>query len=229
MRQRRIPLLHRLLFPFAFALTKLLLALLLRFPLFCWLRIEGRERVPKRGGIIVIANHISIADPVVLWYASPRHICFMGRADVFQLPVIGGILRLARAIPVRQRSADRAALMGAIEAVRDGEAVGIFPEGECSETGELLPFLPGVLLILRQTHAPVLPVGICGTERLIPYGKLFPRPVFSVIIVRFGSIIPAEQILALPSPEQQLTFLHSQVAQLITCVKHPSPAQETRG
>ena len=215
MRQRPIPLLHRLLFPFAFALTKLLLALLLRFPLFCWVRIEGRERVPKRGGIIVIANHISIADPVVLWYASPRHICFMGRADLFQLPVIGGILRLARAIPVRQRSADRAALMGAIEAVRDGEAVGIFPEGECSETGELMPFLPGVLLILRQTHAPVLPVGISSTDRLIPYGKLFPRPAFSVITARFGSVIPAEQILALPSPEAQLEFLQSQVAQLI--------------
>jgi 1-acyl-sn-glycerol-3-phosphate acyltransferase len=196
MRRRHIPLLHRLLFPLAFALCKVLLAMLLRFPLFCWLRIEGRTRVPKRGGLLLIANHISIADPIVLWYASPRHICFMGRADVFQLPGIGGILRLARAIPVRQRSADRAALMGAIEAVREGEAVGIFPEGECSETGELLPFLPGVLLILRQTHAPVLPVGICGTERLIPYGKLFPRPAFSVITVRFGSLIPAEQILA---------------------------------
>jgi 1-acyl-sn-glycerol-3-phosphate acyltransferase len=72
-----------------------------------------------------------------------------------------------------------------------------------------------VLLILRQTHAPVLPVGICGTERLIPYGKLFPRPAFSVITVRFGSLIPAEQILALPSPEQQLEFLRSQVAQLM--------------
>jgi 1-acyl-sn-glycerol-3-phosphate acyltransferase len=215
MRRRHIPLLHRLLFPFAFALCKVLLAILLRFPLFCWLRIEGRTRVPKRGGLLLIANHISIADPIVLWYASPRHICFMGRADVFQLPGIGGILRLARAIPVRQRSADRAALMGAIEAVRDGEAVGIFPEGECSETGELLPFLPGVLLILRQTHAPVLPVGICGTERLIPYSKLFPRPAFSVITVRFGSLIPAEQILALPSPEQQLEFLRSQVAQLL--------------
>jgi 1-acyl-sn-glycerol-3-phosphate acyltransferase len=215
MRHHRIPLLHRLLFPPAFALTKLLLAILLRFPLFCWLRIEGRERMPKRGGLIVIANHISVADPIVLWYASPRHLCFMGRADLFELPLIGAIVRLARAIPVRQRSADRAALMGAIEAVRDGEAVGIFPEGECSETGELMPFLPGVLLILRQTRAPVLPVGISGTERLIPYGKLFPRPAFSVITVRFGSVIPAEQILALPSPEQQLEFLRSQVAQLL--------------
>ncbi len=215
MAERKIPLLHRLLFPPAFAFCKLFFGLILRVPFGCWLRILGRERVPRRGGLIVIANHLSIADPIALWYASPRHICFMGRADVFDLPLIGSILRLARAIPVRQRSADRAALQQAIETVRAGEALGIFPEGECSETGELLPFLPGVLLILRQTRAPVLPVGIRGTERLIPYGKLFPRVVFSVITVRFGSPLPAEQILALPSPEQQLEFLRAQVASLI--------------
>ncbi len=214
MRSRQIPLLHRLLFPPAFAFCKLFFGLVLRVPFFCWLHIKGRERVPRRGGLIVIANHVSIADPIALWYSAPRHICFMGRADVFQLPLIGGVLRLARAIPVRQRSADRTALMDAIEAVRNGEALGIFPEGECSETGELLPFLPGVLLILRQTHAPVLPVGITGTQKLIPYGKLFPRPAFSVITVRFGSPIPAEQILALPSPDHQLEFLRTQVAKL---------------
>ena len=109
MRRQQIPLLHRLLFPPAFVFCKLFFGIALRFPLFCWLRIIGREHVPKRDGLIVIANHISIVDPVVLWYASPRHICFMGRADVFELPLIGGIMRLARAIPVRQRSADRAA------------------------------------------------------------------------------------------------------------------------
>jgi len=215
MRHPQIPLLHRLLFPPAFAFCKLFFGITLRFPFFCWLRIIGRERVPKRGGLIVIANHLSIADAVVLWYASPRHICFMGRADVFKLPLISSVVRLARAIPVRQRSADRAALMEAIEAVRRGEALGIFPEGECSETGELLPFLPGVLLVLRQTRAPVLPVGITGTQKLIPYGKLLPRPAFSVITVRFGFPIPAEQILALPSPDQQLAFLQAQVAELI--------------
>ncbi len=215
MKRRQIPLLHRLLFPLAFAFCKLFFGVVLRVPLLCWLRIEGRERVPKRGGLIVIANHLSIADPVVLWYASPRHICFMGRADVFQLPVIGSILRLARAIPVRQRSADRAALMDAIEAVRNGEALGIFPEGECSETGKLQPFLPGVLLILRQTHAPVLPVGITGTQKLIPYGKIFPRPALSVITVKFGDVIPAEQILSMPSPTHQLEFLQAQVARLL--------------
>jgi 1-acyl-sn-glycerol-3-phosphate acyltransferase len=215
MRRRTIPFSHRLLFPPAFVACKLLLGILLRVPLFCWLRIEGREQMPRRGGLIVIANHLSIADPIVLWYASPRHICFMGRADLFQLPLLGGFLRLARAIPVRQRSAHRAALMDAIATVQDGEALGIFPEGECSERGDLLPFLPGVLLILRQTRAPVLPVGILGTQRLIPYGKLFPRPAFGALTVRFGSVISAEQVLALPSPDQQLEFLRSKVAELL--------------
>ncbi|GIV14035.1 MAG: hypothetical protein KatS3mg021_2317 [Fimbriimonadales bacterium] len=115
--------------------------LALRFPFLAWVRIENRHRMPRRGGLIVIANHRSLADPVVLWYASPRHLCFMGRADILQIPIISAIARLARMIPVRQRSADRRALTEAIQAVQRGEALCIFPEGELSETGELMPFL----------------------------------------------------------------------------------------
>ncbi len=204
-------------FALAFVLCKVLFGLLLRFPLFCWLRIENRHLVPRRGGLIVIANHLSLADPVVLWYASPRHLCFMGRADMFNIPFISVIVRLARAIPVRQRSADRTALMEAIKAVQRGEALCIFPEGELSETGELLPFLPGVLLIIRQTKAPVLPVGLVNTHRIVPYGKLFPRPAFALVSVRFGKPIPPEQILDLPTSEAQLEFLRNSVKCLMEC------------
>lgn len=202
-------------FAVAFVLCKVLFGALLRFPLFCWLRIEGRHRVRRCGGLIVIANHRSLADPVVLWYASPRHLCFMGRADVFDIPLIGHLARLARAIPVRQRSADRMALTLAIQTVRRGEALCIFPEGEVSATSKLLPFLSGVLLILRQTKAPLLPVGLKNTERIVPYGKLFPKPAFSVITVRFGEVIPPEQVLDLPSTEAQLEFLRRRVQELV--------------
>ncbi len=203
-------------FAVAFVCFKVFFGALLRFPLFCWLRIEGRRRVPRRGGLIVIANHRSLADPVVLWYASPRHLCFMGRADVLTIPLIGHIARLARTIPVRQRTADRTALMLAIQAVRRGEALCIFPEGELSPTGELLPFLPGVLLILRQTKAPLLPVGLKNTERIVPYGKLFPKPALSVITIRFGEVIPPEQVLDLPTTEAQLEFLRRRVHELVS-------------
>ena len=203
------------LFYLAYALCKVFFGLALRCLFGVWLRIENRHRMPRRGGLIMIANHRSLSDPLVLWYASPRHLCFMGRADILQIPLIGSIARLARMIPVRQRTADRRALMEAIAAVKRGEALGIFPEGKLSETGELMPFLPGILLILRQTKAPILPVGLTHTEKLVPYGKLFPRPAFTVIIVCFGEWIPAERILDIPSSEAQLAFLRERVHQLI--------------
>lgn len=205
---------HRLLFHLAYAFFKLFFAITFRFPLFVWLRIEGRSRVPRRGGLIVIANHLSLADPPVLWYASPRHLCFVGRADIPNIPLIGAIARLAKTVPIKQRSPDRQGLRLAIETVQRGEALAIFPEGELSESRDLQPFLPGVLLILRQTRAPVLPVGIIGTDKILPYGKLVPKPAFGVVVVRFGEPIPAEQILSLPTPEAQLEFLEEQVARL---------------
>ncbi|MFN4032606.1 MAG: lysophospholipid acyltransferase family protein [Fimbriimonadales bacterium] len=205
---------NRIVFYSAYAFFKALFAITFRFPLLLWLRIEGRGRMPRRGGLIVVANHLSLADPPVLWYAAPRHLCFMGRADISTIPVVGAIARLAKMVPVKQRTADRNALKLAIETVQRGEALAIFPEGELSESRDLQPFLPGVLLILRQTRAPVLPVGLAGTDRILPYGKLVPKPAFGIVRVRFGEPIPAEQILCLPTPEAQLAFLEEQVARL---------------
>ncbi len=207
--------LDRLVFICAYVLFKVFFAVVIRFPLFVWLRIEGRHHMPKRGPLILLANHLSLFDPVVIWYASPRHICFMGRADIPQMPIVGAIARIAKTVPIRQRSADRNGLKLAIETVQRGEVLGIFPEGELSESGELQPFLPGVLLILRQTKAPIIPVGVSNTQRVMPYGKLYPKPGFCVITVRFGKVIPAEEVLSLGTTEAQLQYLQDRVAELI--------------
>ncbi|MDW8106864.1 MAG: lysophospholipid acyltransferase family protein [Armatimonadota bacterium] len=205
---------HRILFNLAFVFFKLFFGIVFRFPLFVWLRIEGRAHVPRRGGLIIIANHLSLADPPVLWYAAPRHVCFVARTDILNIPLLGAIARLAKTVPIKQRAPDRHGLKLAIQTVQSGEALAIFPEGELSESRDLQPFLPGVLLILRQTRTPVLPVGIIGTDRIVPYGKLVPKPAFCTVVVRFGEVIPAERILSLPTPEAQLEFLEEQVARL---------------
>ncbi len=205
---------NRIVFDLAYVFFKVFFAITFRFPLFVWLRIEGRKNVPRRGGLIVVANHLSLADPPVLWYAAPRHICFIGRADIPNIPIVGAIARLAKMVPIKQRAADRNGLKLAVETVQQGEALGAFPEGELSESRDLQPFLPGILLILRQTRVPVLPVGLIGTDKILPYGKLVPKPAFGVVTVRFGEPIPAEQILSLPTSEAQLAFLEEQVARL---------------
>lgn len=185
----------KLFFKAATVFFKIFFGLVFRFPLFAFVKIEGRQHVPREGGLLVIANHLSIVDPPILWYAMPRHVCFMGREDILRMPVLGSLARLARMIPIKQRSADRTALKQAIEAVKAGEAVSIFPEGEVSPTGEMLDFLPGIMLILRQSRAPVLPVAILNTEKVVPHGALIPRPAFSKITVRFGEVMHFEELL----------------------------------
>lgn len=205
---------NRIVFDVAYVFFKVFFAITFRFPFFVWLRVEGRNNVPRRGGLIVIANHLSVADVPALWYAAPRHLCFLGRHDILSVPVVGAIARLAKMVPIKQRAPDRNGLKLAVETVQRGEALAIFPEGELSESRELQPFLPGILLILRQTRAPVVPVGIIGTEQILSYGKLVPKPAFGAVTVRFGQPIPADEILKLPTPEAQLAFLEEQVAKL---------------
>lgn len=185
----------KLFFRVATVFFKIFFGLVFRFPLLAWIKIEGRQQVPRSGGLLVIANHLSIVDPPILWYAMPRHVCFMGREDILRMPVLGSLARLARMIPIKQRSADRTALKQAIEAVKAGEAVSIFPEGEVSPTGKMMDFLPGIMLILRQTHAPVLPVAILNTDKIVPHGALLPRPAFTKITVRYGEVMYFEELL----------------------------------
>lgn len=186
------PKMNNMLFWTAYGFFKLFFGVMFRFPLFCSARIEGRVHMPKRGGLLLVCNHLSIADPPLLWYASPRHICFIGRHDILQMPVLGSLARLAKMIPIKQRGADRAALKQAIERLQAGEVVAIFPEGEVSPSGELMPFLPGLQLIARQAKVPILPVGLLNTDKMVPHGALVPRPAFTRLIVRFGDPIPYE-------------------------------------
>lgn len=203
--------LYQILYP----IVKVVLGILFRFPLFAAIRIEGGARVPRRGGLLIVANHLSIADPLVLWYALPRVSWFMGGAYLFEIPLLGAFLRFAKTFPVRQRTADRAALHRAEQLLLAGEAVVIFPEGECSENGQLMPFLPGVALLVRRTRVPVLPVGLIGTNRLVPYGKILPRPAFCRVRVRFGEPLRFDDTIGLKhSTEMILQRLLEAVAAL---------------
>lgn len=139
------------------------------------LSVRGRALVPREGGLIVLSNHLADLDPLLLQYASPRPVRFMAKADLFELKVIGSILRYVQAFPVKRGQPDRGALKYAIALAKAGEVVIIFPEGELSATGELLPLLPGAGLIIRQAGVPAICCRIDGTNLLLPYGQTVPR------------------------------------------------------
>ena len=158
------------------------------------LRVDGQENVPESGGVIIAPNHLSIADPVPVGIGLTRSAYYMASTQVFAIPVLRTISTLLRAFPVKQDSPDRTALRKSQKLLEAGEALVVFPEGHVAETAELDPIQPGVIMLAIRGNVPIVPVGIVGTERVIPHGKFWPRRVGKPILLRFGKPIPPDQL-----------------------------------
>ena len=140
-----------------------------RFAFLRIIRCEWRhfERIPK-SGVIIASNHLSSADPAMIASAIyPRSPRYMSKIELFQKePVIGYLFALSGGFPVRRGLGDRAALREAERLLAEGAAVGMFPEGHRSDTGALIEAHTGTALLALRTGAPVVPVGIWGSEHL---------------------------------------------------------------
>jgi 1-acyl-sn-glycerol-3-phosphate acyltransferase len=147
----------------------------------------GNYRIPSTGPVLILANHIADIDPVVVQACCPRPIHFLAKSELFAIPVIGRLMRAFGAYPVERGKPDRAALKLAAKLLADGEVVCLFPEGQLSEDGELQEIKAGASLIVRLSPGvPVLCCGIQGTDRIIPYGKVIPRPSWKRVNVIWG-------------------------------------------
>ena len=152
------------------------------------IKTKGRYRVPRSGGLLILSNHQADVDPPALQVACPRVIRFMGKQELFEMPFLRWILPFFGVFSVQRGQADRAALKKAMALIQSGQAVGVFPEGQISPTGEMQPLKPGVALIARQTQCPVICVGLRGTNKILPYGQLAPRPSFRWTHVQWGEV-----------------------------------------
>lgn len=175
-----------LLVPFALWLYRILGAVL--YWAFGGYRIYNKSRVPKTGGLLILPNHLSTVDPPFTQFACPRRIYYMANREVFDWETAGadgkppGLLHkfsswLAHwygAFPVTTKSADRAALRRAVELLKAGEAVCIYPEGGTSPGG-LQPLFAGPALIVRQAKCQVICLGLRNTGLVIPHKDLKPR------------------------------------------------------
>lgn len=141
---------------------------------FCNWKVEGAENLPEQGPVLVVANHFSYWDPVVLACALDRKVHFMAKSNLFEIPVLGPMITHFGSFPVdRTKRADRKSLRTAINLLDEGKVVGIFPEGTRSHTGDLLAPLPGVAFLIRKAGAPVCPVALVRKKRMFG-NNLFP-------------------------------------------------------
>ena len=154
----------------AFYIFMLVPEYLLRFVAFMATRIvyrfkvRGDEHIPTRGAAILVCNHVSFIDPVLLMAASPRPIHFIMDHRVFAMPVLGWFFRLAKAIPIAPQREDPGTYELAFERARavlaDGELLCIFPEGAITRDGELGEFKGGVMKLLETNPVPVVPLAL---------------------------------------------------------------------
>jgi len=128
------------------------------------IRVEGKEHIPSRGGALLVANHVSFADSVLVGYCTRRMVRFLMWRPYFEVPVFRHFFRALHAIPIGADSPKSTvrALQQAREALREGHLVAIFPEGEITSTGEMGPFERGFERVLLGTGAPIIPMYIHG-------------------------------------------------------------------
>jgi 1-acyl-sn-glycerol-3-phosphate acyltransferase len=151
------------------------------------IRVEGAENVPRQGGLLILSNHRADVDPVLVQYACPRPLHYMAKQELFEMGMLGPLIRRYGAFPVSRGEPDRQAIRQAAGLLNAGEAVVVFPEGQLTQTGDLQELKAGIALILRLApEVPVICIGLQNSQYMLPYGQLIPRPAFRRLTLMWG-------------------------------------------
>jgi len=153
--------------------------------------VRGRKYIPKKGGFILAANHVSYLDPVAVGVACPRRLNFMARHDLFCNHWFSWFMSAVGAFPIKRDSADLSALKEAMRRVRSGEPLVLFPEGSRRFNGTSTEPQPGIGFLAARLNVPVIPALIKGTDKALPKGAKFIFP--AKVSVYFGKQILIER------------------------------------
>jgi len=160
-------------------------------------RKEGLDNVPESGGCIVVCNHVSYVDAIVIAACVRRPIRFVMDHRIFRVPMLNWLFRTMQAIPVASSREDpalkEAAFQTAAKALREGEVVGIFPEGTLTADGELAQFRPGVERMVKETPVPVVPMALRGL-----WGSFFSRSADGKAMRRWRGVFSRIALVAAP-------------------------------
>ena len=187
-------------------------------------KVRGDAHIPTQGAAILACNHVSFVDAVLLMAASPRPIVFIMDHRIFRVPVLGWLFRLAKAIPIAPQKDDpatyEAAFERAAQVLRDGDLLGIFPEGAITRDGQLQAFKGGIVKILERARAegvdaPVVPMALTNLwgsyfSRIEKDGAMvrpFRRGIWNRVGLHVGSPMPATEVQPAPLRERVAALL----------------------
>jgi 1-acyl-sn-glycerol-3-phosphate acyltransferase len=184
-------------------------------------RSEGSRHVPRRGPVLLVANHESFLDPLAVGLAVRRHIHYLARKTLFKNPLFGNFLRSVGCVPVDQEGVAKEGLKTSIELLEANKALLVFPEGERTPTSRMQAFKPGILLLMKRAPAPIVPVGVAGAFEAYPRHRKLPRlsplfwpPTGAAVAACVGKPIPPEHFANL-SRDQILEELFGKVQEQV--------------
>ena len=164
------------------------------FQLYFRWRVYNVERAPLEGPVILASNHASYLDPPLVGAGLRRHINYLAREDLFQVPVMGWVLRQWQVVPVDRDGGGAAGLRAILDRLLAGGAIILFPEGTRTRDGKLQSVRSGIGLTVIKSRAPVVPVRVFGTFEAYGRHLRFPRP--HRVAVKYGQPMRFEQLRA---------------------------------
>ncbi|MCM3163123.1 1-acyl-sn-glycerol-3-phosphate acyltransferase [Metabacillus litoralis] len=169
------------------------------------IKVEGLEHFPKEGGVLLCTNHISNIDPPVVGVTAPRKVLFMAKAELFQVPVLKQLLNNFGTFPVKRGGGDREALRAGLKVLKEGNVLGLFPEGTRSKDGKLGKGMSGAGFFALRSTAAVVPCAIIG-----------PYKAFSTLRVVYGKPINMEEYREKKiSTEEMTSIIMEEIGKLI--------------
>jgi len=181
--------------------------------------IVGREHIPATGPFVLAPVHRSYVDTPIAGCLTTRRLRFMGKDSMWKVRWVGWVLSALGAIPVTRGTADREALRRSVELLASGEPMVLFPEGERKEGPVIQPLFDGAVYVALKARVPIVPVGIAGSERVMPKGArfIFPKKVHVVIgapIVPEAGDLPEGSRVPRAVLAQQSALLHAELQRL---------------
>ena len=185
------------------------------FKLLTRCQVKGRENVPAEGPVLVVANHIHLADPPLLGVSLKRKVTFMAKEELFRSSLGAYFVSGLGSFPVHRGGLDRQALRRSQQLLADGLALAMFPEATRSRSARLKAAMPGSALIACRSGAPILPVGITGTEQIKGMGWIVRRPHLTINIGQPFSLPPVDGRLTREKLVEYTDLIMHRIAELL--------------